>query len=542
MGAHVDSRPRSARRWARAAAVVAVAAVAGVACTDDSGRGGDTSVTATPASTSTTTSTVPGSASTAPTDSASTAPGQDGTTVPGGEGTTTTSTTPVPGVELPPLLENDGGANDALTGVGRLTGQGSDCTAFLVDTGADEAPAFALTNGHCVGLFDNRSVIVDGPGGGTVAFNRFVDTDDVEVGIASVRWATMRGVDLAVLQLDTTLGDLRDQEVAAYVLRPFAPEATGIRIVGVPVTGVDPDEYYVRASDCAAGHTTRLLEFTWLWDAAQANDCDAIVGGNSGSPVFDPDGDVVGIVNTTTVAASPGGECYLGHPCEVTAAGAAMATATSYAMPVDGVAACFTAGGTFELGSCDLEAAAPPVTVTLSAPVQQSPAAWQVSIEGAAGTIELAGKAGPIGEVDCREAAGYQPIEPQTFQPAAPVGEGFHVACVATVSGGVPDTASSSAVILQVDDTPPVEEPELSIIETGDGGFRVEPIFATPELSDFIVKVGRFAATDCADPDGFVRYRRIPIPVAAEELPASVCVIGFDFADNPSPPVRFELD
>jgi hypothetical protein len=285
-------------------------------------------------------------------------------------------------------------------------------------------------------------------------------------------------------------------------------------VVGVPVTGVDPEEYFPRASDCAAGPTSRLLEFTWLWDAAQSNDCDAIVGGNSGSPVFDPDGNVVGIINTTTVAAAPGGECYLGHPCELAVAGAGMVADTSYAIPVDGVAACFTAAGTFDVSACDLEAGAPVVTVAIGAPAQQSPASWQLSIDAAPGAA-LVAKAGPIGEVDCRDAAGYQPIDPAAFQPQP---------------------------ILQVDDTPPVVEPELSIVEGEDGDFGVEPIFATPELSDYLVKIGPRATVDCADPDGYVRYRRIPLQVAATDVPASVCVIGHDLADNAAPPVRFELD
>lgn len=531
MGSRLKTSAMSPARRARAGLIVAVVGLAAAGCTDDSGISDVTSTSTT------------GSTSTTVAESTTTAPLDDATTVPGEAGTSTT-VPPAPGVDLPPLLENSEGAHDQLTGVGRLTGQGSDCTAFLVDTGADDGPAFALTNGHCVGLFDSSTVIVDGSGGGTVAFNRFVDTDNVEVAVAAVRWATMRGVDIAVLELDTTLGDLRDRDVVAYSLRPPPLEDTGIRVVGVPVTGVDPEEYFLRASDCSAGTTTRLLEFTWLWDAAQSNDCDAIVGGNSGSPVFDPDGNVVGIINTTTVAAAPGGECYLGHPCELTSASARMVADTSYAIPVDGVAACFTPAGTFDVSTCDLERGAPPVTLAISAPAQQSPASWQLSIQAAAGpgTPALAGKAGPIGQVDCRDAAGYQPIDAATFQPPAPSGEGFHVACVAPLDGATVGTDVASHAILQVDDTPPVVEPELSIIEGEDGEYSIEPIFATPELSDYVLKVGPPADTDCADPEGYVRYRRIPIQVPAADVPASVCVIGSDLADNAAPPARFELD
>jgi hypothetical protein len=154
----------------------------------------------------------------------------------------------------------------------------------------------------------------------------------------------------------------------------------------------------------------------------------------------------------------------------------------------------------------------------------------------------VAAQAGPIGTTDCRQHEGYAPTATDTFPALPPGGEGFYLACLAPLTAAGVDTSAASFAVLQVDDTPPVVQPELSILETGEGGFSVEPIFATPELSDFVVKIGRFAATDCADPDGYVRYRRIPLRVAADELPASVCVIGFDLADNPSPPARFELD
>lgn len=521
----------------RLVAVLALVACA-AACSDDRGGASTSTAPTTPPVIETTvppTSTVPPTEPSVPVE------------------TTPSTTVPVPpGIELPPLVENDDGANDALTGVGRLSGQGSDCTAFLVDTGADDAPAFALTNGHCVGIFDSRTVIVDGPGGGVVAFNRFVDTDDVEVGVRSVRWATMRGVDLAVLELDQTVGALGDAGVAAYALRPFALEGTGIRVVGVPVTGIDPAEWFVRAADCAAGATTRLLEFSWVWDEAQANDCDAIVGGHSGSPVFDASGAVVGIINTTTVGAGPGGECYLGHPCEVTVAGARMVADTSYAIPVDGIAGCFTPLGDFDPTICTIEPAPPAATLSLERPVQQSPASWNASIVAGDGSSEppspganvpigLAGRAGPIGVTDCRDATGYTPTAPDTYAVGAPPAqEGFFVACLAPLVDGEVHTRAASYAVLQVDDTPPVVAPELSVIELGDER-SIEPIFATPELSDYVLKVGTPAGTDCADPEGYVRYRRIPVRVGADERPASVCVIGFDLAENASEPARFEL-
>ena len=54
-----------------------------------------------------------------------------------------------PDPPAPPVPVAEGAA---FTGVARLDLGGS-CTASLVETGADEAPAYLLTNGHCAGSY-----------------------------------------------------------------------------------------------------------------------------------------------------------------------------------------------------------------------------------------------------------------------------------------------------------------------------------------------------------------------------------------------------
>src|SRR4029078_12320428 len=82
--------------------------------------------------------------------------------------------------------------------------------------------------------------------------------------------------------------------------------ATDLRAVGIPVNGIPNAERVLRATGCAAAGTHRLLEWLWVWDAAQANDCPGIVGGSSGSPVFRAGSPLVvaGIINTTTIGAA----------------------------------------------------------------------------------------------------------------------------------------------------------------------------------------------------------------------------------------------
>ena len=118
-----------------------------------------------------------------------------------------------------------------------------------------------------------------------------------------------------------------------------------------------------------------------------------------------------------------------------------------------------------------------------------------------------------------------------------PAVDGMYVYCVAA-----PDDVERAALaVIQVDSTPPQREPEVSVDDVGDG-VRIEPIFSIPELSDFVVKIGPVGLTDCADDVGYVRYRRIPFTIDASELPAVVCVIGFDEAGNPAKPSEHTID
>jgi hypothetical protein len=64
------------------------------------------------------------------------------------------------------------------------------------------------------------------------------------------------------------------------------------------------------------------------------------------------------------------------------------------------------------------------------------------------------------------------------------------------------------------------------------GGFRFEPIFALAELVNFRLKAGPDTETDCAVEDGYGTYRRFPITIPADQIPARLCIIGSDHAGN----------
>ena len=82
-----------------------------------------------------------------------------------------------------------------------------------------------MTNGHCVGLFDSTTVLRDQPAvGATMTFRLFADTPKAKlvVPIRSVRYASMRGTDVAIIQLGSTRAALSG--LPGYRLGP-APRA-----------------------------------------------------------------------------------------------------------------------------------------------------------------------------------------------------------------------------------------------------------------------------------------------------------------------------
>ena len=151
----------------------------------------------------------------------------------------------------------------------------------------------------------------------------------------------MRISDVAVLELGATRRDLHD--LSSYSLGDPPSAGDPIEAVGVPTTGIPPDEWFLRASPCTARATVRLVEGKWLWDAAGSSDCPGILGGSSGSPVFAADDPsvAVGIVNTTTISAPPGGSCAVGRPCELSTGRAVEVADRSYFMPLATWEACW---------------------------------------------------------------------------------------------------------------------------------------------------------------------------------------------------------
>ncbi|AUX34838.1 uncharacterized protein SOCE836_070170 [Sorangium cellulosum] len=452
--------------------------------------------------------------------------------------------------------------------MGRLSGGlGSGaCTAFLIDpAGRPEAPAHVLTNAHCTHEWaaetSANAVFVDT--GATpelrMIFNYFRDTEgaQVEVPAKAIRYATMKGTDLAVVELDTTIGALAERGVVALGLAPSPPPPGGrVSVVGAPQLDVE----FLRRARCSEEGTFDIVEYRWHWFGAHRNRCADIANGSSGSPVLDEAQRVYAVVNTTTLGSPPDGDCFLGRPCEVGAPPGVSAEGASYAVDVTGVSACFGDDGRFALDreGCALDAGRALDVLTYPAPRERpsDPATgatntWDMTLgaRGALGFFRY--KLGRAGEVDCRRQEGYSaPIKlvaQDLSALALPEAEGVHLLCVLAGPTAAPDAAWQSlsfptVVLTTIDTTPPSRRPALSRGGDAAEGMRVEPIFSLPEHADFEYRFGPRDTTDCDDPAAeWLRYRRIPIFLDPRDLPARFCVRPTDWVGNVGEPFDYLL-
>lgn len=437
------------------------------------------------------------------------------------------------------LLEN----SDLWRGIGRLN-INSTCTAVLVDSGGgDAAPAHILTNGHCVQWMAN-GVISNLPVEGEVIFNYFADTADttIAVPLEEVVYSTMQGIDIAIIRLQNTLGQLAAQKIFPYKIATTPLDfPSEVRVVGAPSEGLTPVDAYLREEICQAKTQVDLLEFNWHFYDHYVTSCQDIFGGSSGSALFTTKNNLLyGLINTTVEGNSA---CYLGVPCELTTDGVTVNETASYATPLYGMERCFTKDGNFDLSAdCPLPS---PIQLTMDFPISisQPPLSWDAALAGDLPYYRY--KTGAAGVVDCRSEEGYSAAislsDHPTIPDAIPDEEGFYLLCLLagkskTVDNTWQNLSLPTVAIAQIDITQPQIAPQLSIRETPDS-FHVSLVFLPPELSDYVYKIGPKENTDCTDDQNYIRYRRIPLGIERGDVPIRLCVIGFDNANNPTPPL-----
>lgn len=270
------------------------------------------------------------------------------------------------------------------------------------------APVYVLTAGHCVEITYRDEVRVDRPNDmGLVAhFGRFADAqpgDLFSVAVTSIRYATMWGHDLAVLELDTTRQALAARGVSLPTLAA-QPPAGG----GVFTYGFRDDDQLVRRTDCAQGPRVWVQEGVWTWMSALRGECPItyIRPGSSGSPVYAGSADeIFGVVNTRSeILLDP--ICQLNYPCEIRANGAVNLALRAYFQDATRLRPCFTPDGVFQadLAGCRL----PRSTFSLA----NGPGAGELAVlENAPGTPvgPYRFKVAPLATFDPHDASAYGP-------------------------------------------------------------------------------------------------------------------------------------
>lgn len=356
-------------------------------------------------------------------------------------------------------------AGTSLGAVGKVVGLSLPCTAWLLDVGGQPGDqAYALTAGRCVGITDSVTVITDQETPGVqIAFQDFAPVTSakpstpVTAPVQEVTWASMRWTDLAVLKLATTYGDLSAAGVEP--IRAVAPPAAGtaILVAGVPVDGVPADQRYLRGSRCTIGSQTHVVESEWLFDAMRSSDCAGFLAGSAGSAAFNPGGEAVGMLTTTSIGASEAEDCNVGQPCEVRGDAVMMAADRTYLTPVESLQGCFPMG-TFKLGGdCPLEdpegvAAALPATRT--APPGAN---VEVRLDSSRPTpSRVSDKQGTLGATTCSDPVNWsQPTSSRnwTLDVTLPDDEGWVLACVGSAEQPTP-------VVIQIDGLAHAGEPD----------------------------------------------------------------------------------
>lgn len=457
------------------------------------------------------------------------------------------------------LLTNADGSNPYASVVRY---QGSvPCTGVFIATVPDnedpgDAPAYVLTNGHCVDLSGANDVLLDRPSAQNhrVIFNYFADAPAQAVAfpIKRTAYATMKGQDIAVVELAARFDDVVRQGFEpwrATLTLPARDEP--VVVVGAPSLGGVQASFLRLAACRIEARVPVVLEFNWHWFDFDRNGCADIRPGSSGSAVLSRlTGRLLGLVNTTTIGAVRYTECFLNHPCEPAPGGVTARARTTYMTPIVRMDRCFDESGWFDMQQhgCPLDQGVqvrltPPVLGAENpgldvGPLGQPRRHWSVAVSGPLELYRF--KVVPAATGDCRDLRGYSAPIRVTDQPMIedplPTREGYYFLCVvggtrATQGFGWQSLDHPTVAAVRIDTTPP-EPPALVTIDETDIAWRVSFGMLPPEISLHTYKFGRPSETRCEDPAG---YRVVLIPfltLPKAGRPYVFCAIPYDAAGN----------
>ena len=261
--------------------------------------------------------------------------------------TQTSCAQPVPEAPEPLLLNNAKGENSHLNGIGQiLRGTRRYCTAFLLDTRDGDSnaqgPAYVLTSAHCASL--RMGTAVDAPYQGQVQFNYFQDTLEgaKRYEIQKVKWASLAGTDVAIMQLESSLETLLDDGINPLKTASAAPDSPmQVQVIGAPASAPG-----LRLSTCTQEQAdTTLIKFSTVHTRYQKQNCKGIEPGSSGSAVLDATtGEVTGVMSGTTYGITADDLCFWHGLCGNRDSRSILPDQASQSFAADYLMSCFTEG------------------------------------------------------------------------------------------------------------------------------------------------------------------------------------------------------
>lgn len=461
------------------------------------------------------------------------------------------------------LLSNANGRYAHWQAIGRVRVDGGRiCSGSLIDTrGANpesDGSAYVLTSGHCAKGDSNR-YLVDTPASGSVQFDFFHDTQSRQTSytVKSIAWSTLRGRDIALLELDRTLGQLMDNGIMPLKLatQPLAVDSN-VLVVGAPV-----DNHLHRVA-CPQEQAADVFEAGWTWIDQLKNRCLDVTPGVSGSPVLDRyTNEIVAIIGTTT-RDSGRSRCTLNTPCEVSNGNAVTLPATNYATAITQLPACFNDGhfsprsNACMLGPVtNFEAAFGDVFLRILRDQNGEfiPLQWQQTFttDQPFYRVKLARTPG-----DCALVDNYGPVQTSLGNGADHAshdlreGPGLYFMCIIGQqhkAGPASRWAAFNARIYYrwLLAEPVQTSPVYSVFEDSKDVFTVRPVGISPDLdlSRYQYKIGQPNTLDCYDTEGYqvVRPPLLDFQVPVADGRKKVCLKTADMAGNPSPIVDFQL-
>lgn len=432
------------------------------------------------------------------------------------------------------------------------------CTASLIDSrnGSLDAsgPAYILTSGHC---FNGNSLNIssDTPLDGHIDFDYFLgnmeNTDRYE--LKKLVRSTMRGADLAIVELDTPLQSLLDIGIEPLKFSPQTP-VKGMNLLMVGNPSGHENAPALRLSACPLDGAADLVENFYIFRAFHKHRCQGIAPGSSGSPVLDRiSNQIVGVLSTSTRGKWAENRCQADAPCEVVNGQPMLAPDTSYSSPAIGLQSCFSHGQFNPLAlDCSLQST---LNMTLTGNyrlktfsrigIDEQGAevlptwSWQFSLDmpkyrykAVRTPTECESPHHYSNALDATNAVIDDPIGPDT---------GLHFLCIIGVDSAEQRPAGemmNKPVIVAMEVAPagPTLMPELKIERTADGDYKVTPHYSNPWLWVYAFKSGPADAVQCDDSQGYMREYVEVKTIRAALLPIKLCSIVYEMGKQPSAP------